>query len=164
MLILLSFVWGASFILMKRGLESFSEIQVGSIRILVASVFLLPLLLKRLKKFSKKDIASLLVVGFLGNLIPAWLFAKAQTHVNSALAGMLNTSFPIIALIIGTLFFGMKTEKHKIFGIILGLLGSIGIVLADTNDLSGNNNIYALFILIAVILYASLDSLNNPLK
>jgi drug/metabolite transporter (DMT)-like permease len=148
------FCMGTSFILMKRGLESFSEIQVGSIRIFVASLTLMPFIFKRLKKVKKKDLIWLALVGFFGNLIPAWLFAKAQTQVNSALAGMLNTTFPIIALIIGTAFFGMKTPRHKIIGIIVGLGGSIGIVLSDTNDLTGTNNIFALFVIGAVIMYA----------
>ena len=154
LLILIAFVWGTSFILMKRGLESYNEIQVGSIRIFFASIFLIPLLFSRLKKFKRKDIKAILIVGFLGNLIPAVLFAKAQTEVNSSLAGMLNTSFPLIVLIIGSLFFGMKTERHKIAGIITGLIGALGIVLADTSNLSGSNNLYALFILSAIIFYA----------
>ena len=104
LLIFVSFVWGASFILMKKGLESFTAMQVGAIRIFIASIVLLPLLIGRLKKFNRKHIKSLLIVGFLGNFIPALLFAKAQTNVSSSLAGMLNTSFPIVALIIGTLF------------------------------------------------------------
>jgi len=164
-LIALAFVWGTSFILMKRGLESFNEIQVGSIRIFVAFLFLWPLLIKRLKKLKRRDLPWLAVVGFLGNLIPAWLFAKAQTQVNSALAGMLNTLFPILALVIGTAFFGMKTDKGKLFGVLLGLIGSIGIVLSDTNDLTGEHNIYALFILVAVIFYSiSINVIKYKLK
>jgi drug/metabolite transporter (DMT)-like permease len=48
----------------------------------------------------------------------------------------------------------MKTPRHKIIGIIVGLGGSIGIVLSDTNDLTGTNNIFALFVIGAVIMYA----------
>ena len=154
LLIFIAFVWGTSFILMKRGLESYNEMQVGSLRIFFASIFLLPLLISRLKKFKRKDLKNILIVGFIGNLIPAVLFAKAQTEVNSSLAGMLNTCFPIVALIIGSLFFGLKAERHKIVGIVIGLIGSVGIVIADTSDLSGGNNLYALFILLAVIFYA----------
>ncbi len=154
LLIFVSFVWGLSFILMKRGLESYNEMQVGSLRIFFASIFLLPLLFKRLKKFKRKDLKYILIIGFIGNLFPAILFAKAQTEVNSSLAGMLNTSFPIVALIIGSLFFGLKAKRHRIAGIILGLIGSVGIVIAGASDLLDSNNLYALFVLLAVILYA----------
>ncbi len=153
LLIFVSFVWGASFILMKRGLESYSPLQLGSLRIFFAFLFLLPLLFKRLKKFNKKQLKPLLVVSIIGNLIPALLFALAQTQVSSSMAGMLNTMFPILALIIGALFYGAKTQKHRILGIAIGLLGTIGIVLSGDSDFIGDNR-YSLYIILAVIFYA----------
>ncbi|MCF6365938.1 MAG: DMT family transporter [Bacteroidales bacterium] len=153
LLLFVSFIWGASFILMKRSLESFSSIQVGTLRIFFAFLFLLPLFIKRFKKFPKKHIKSLLIVAFIGNLLPAILFALAQTEISSSLSGMLNTMFPIIALIIGALFYGIKTEKHRILGIVIGLLGTIGIVLSGDSDFTGNNN-YSLYIFLAVVFYA----------
>ncbi len=154
LLIFVSFIWGASFILMKRGLESFSPVQVGSLRIFFASLFLIPFLFKRLKKFKKKDLKSLLIVAFIGNLFPALLFAKAQTQVSSSMAAMLNTLFPIIALITGSLFYGLKTERHKILGTLIGFAGAVGLVLGDNLNFSGENNFYSLYILAAIIFYA----------
>ena len=138
---------------MKRGLESYSPMQLGTLRIFFAFLFLLPLLFKRLKKFTKKQIKPLLIVAFIGNLLPATLFALAQTEVSSSMAGMLNTMFPIIALILSALFYGAKTEKHRILGITIGLLGTIGIVLSGDSDFAGDNR-YSLYILLAVIFYA----------
>jgi len=43
-LIVLSVVWGSSFILMKRGMEVFSSDEVGGLRIAIAFIFLLPLI------------------------------------------------------------------------------------------------------------------------
>ncbi len=138
---------------MKRGLESYSAMQLGTMRIFFAFLFLLPLLFKRLKKFTKKQIKPLLIVAFIGNLLPATLFALAQTEVSSSMAGMLNTMFPIIALIIGALFYGAKTEKHRILGITIGLIGTIGIVLSGDSDFAGDNR-YSLYIFLAVVFYA----------
>ncbi len=154
LLIFISFIWGASFILMKRGLESFNEFQLGTLRIFFASIFLLPLLFRRLKKIKKKYIKGILIIGFIGNLFPALLFAIAQTQINSSLAGMLNTGFPIFTLIIGSLFFGLKAEKNKILGVVLGLIGSVGIVLFSTSDFREGNIYYAFFIILAMIFYA----------
>ncbi len=139
---------------MKRGLESFNEFQLGTLRIFFASIFLLPLLFRRLKKFKKKYIKGILIIGFIGNLFPALLFAIAQTQINSSLAGMLNTGFPIFTLIIGSLFFGLKAEKNKILGVVLGLIGSVGIVLFSSSDFSEGNIYYAFFIILAMIFYA----------
>ncbi len=164
MLIFISFIWGASFILMKRGLNAFTPMQVGTLRIFFASLFLIPFLIKRLKKFKKKDLQSLLIVGFIGNLFPALLFAKAQTQVSSSLAAMLNTLFPIIALIIGSLFYGLKTERNKILGTLIGLIGAVGLVLGENFDFSGTNNLFSLYIILAIVFYAiSLNQLKYKL-
>lgn len=154
MLFFVSFVWGASFILMKKGLEVYSPVQVGSLRILFASLFLLPFLFKRLKKFKKKNLKSLLIIAFIGNFFPALLFAKAQTQVNSSLAAMLNTLFPIIALIVGSIFYGLKTERNKIFGLIIGFIGAAGLVFGDNLDFSDKNNLFSLYIILAILFYA----------
>ncbi len=154
LLLFVSFVWGASFILMKRGLESFSPIQLGTMRIFFAFLFLLPLFFKRIKKLKKEYIKPLIFVSILGNLIPAILFALAQTKVSSSMAGMLNTMFPLIALIIGTIFYKTKTEKHRIFGIFVGLVGTIGIIFSNGFSLSNDGVLFSGFIVIATIFYA----------
>ena len=146
LLLFVSFVWGASFILMKRGLESYSPLQLGTLRIFFAFLFLLPLFFKRIKKFKKKQIKPLLIVAIIGNFFPAILFALAQTKVSSSMAGMLNTMFPLIALIIGTIFYGVKTEKHRIFGIFVGLLGTIGIIFSNGVSISNNSILFSGFI------------------
>ena len=46
LLIILSVVWGSSFILMKRGLDAFSSDEVAALRISIAFLFLAPFLIK----------------------------------------------------------------------------------------------------------------------
>src|SRR5687767_2369472 len=91
MLIGLALIWGSSFILMKRGLESFSSYQVAALRIFLAFLFLIPFMFKYLKRDMFIHWKAFLAVGLLGNFIPAFLFTKAQTGINSSLAGMLNS-------------------------------------------------------------------------
>src|SRR6056300_1713815 len=127
-ILLLAFVWGSSFILMKIGLKSFSSDQVAAIRILLASTVLLPVAIRNLKSLSRKDLPSLLVAGFIGTFIPAFLFTKAQTRIDSALAGMLNSLTPVFALIIGLVFTKTKTNWKQILGLILGFAGAVGLI------------------------------------
>src|SRR5688572_19976691 len=89
-LISLALVWGSSFILMKRGLEGFSSDEVAALRISLEFLFLLPLQLKHYRIDLKKYLFDILVMGIFGNLIPAFLFAMAETAISSSLAGMLN--------------------------------------------------------------------------
>ena len=81
-LMILAFIWGSSFILMKMGLKSFSPEQAGALRIVFASLVLLPISLKQLKNFKRKDLKSLLIVGFIGSFFPAFLFIKEASNMH----------------------------------------------------------------------------------
>ena len=153
-LMLLAFVWGSSFILMKIGLKSFSPDQAGALRILLASLVLLPLSLRNLKSLQKKDLRSLLIAGFIGSFFPAFLFMKAETQINSSLAGMLNSLTPVFTLLVGLLFHKTQIRWMQIAGLALGLLGATGLILAGEGFHLGTVNSYAFYIVLATFFYA----------
>jgi drug/metabolite transporter (DMT)-like permease len=146
---LLSLIWGTSYILMKKGLESFSIFQIGSLRIIITAVCLLPIAIRNLPKISRTNIFSILIVGFFGSGIPAFLFPLAQTRIDSSLAGMLNTLSPVFTLLIGILFYRQKVIKFQAAGVFLGLLGAAGLLYSE----SFSFNFYGLFVVLATILY-----------
>ncbi len=152
-LLLLAFVWGSSFILMKIGLKSFTSEQAAGIRMFMASVVLLPYSIKNLKFLQRKDLVSLLVAGFIGSFIPAFLFTKAQTQIDSALAGMLNSMTPIFTLVIGMIFYKTKLKWLQVSGLVLGLFGAIGLITSGQDLSFGNINSYALLIVLATVFY-----------
>jgi drug/metabolite transporter (DMT)-like permease len=148
-------VWGSSFILIKRSLEYFSAIEVGLLRVVVAFLFLLPSALIRLKKIDKKHRNYLIISGIIGSLIPAFMFAIAQTQINSYLAGTLNSLTPLFTLLIGLLFFKIKASWYNAIGVFIGLFGAVGLIYASSGNLGFANNIkYSSLILIAAICYA----------
>lgn len=153
-LLILAFIWGSSFILMKTGLKSFSSEQVAGIRILLASLVLLPFSIKNLKFLKKEDVKSLLIVGFLGSFIPAFLFTKAQTQIDSSLAGMLNSLSPVFTLIIGMLLYKTNFKSLQVLGIVIGLIGALGLIVSGDGLSIGNVNTYTLLIVLATIFYA----------
>ncbi|MCD6345788.1 MAG: DMT family transporter [Bacteroidales bacterium] len=154
-LLLLAFIWGSSFILMKIGLKSFNSYQAAALRIFFASSVIIPLAIKNIKKLKRSDLKSILFVGFIGSFFPAFLFTKAQTQIDSAMAGMLNSLTPVFTLIIGIIFLKNKTGWSQITGLCLGLLGALGLI-SNGADLSwGKINSYALLIVLATIFYAS---------
>ncbi|MDR6159368.1 drug/metabolite transporter (DMT)-like permease [Chryseobacterium sp. SLBN-27] len=53
LLILLSVIWGSSFILIKKSLEHFSPYQVGALRVLIAGIILMPIAISKYKLFPK---------------------------------------------------------------------------------------------------------------
>ena len=153
-LMILAFIWGSSFILMKIGLKSFSSDQAAAIRILLASLVLLPISLKQLKMLRRKDMPSLLIAGFIGSLFPAFLFMKAETRIDSSLAGMLNSLTPVFTLIVGMLFHQTAFRWKQAAGLSLGLAGATGLILAGEGFHLGTVNGYAMYIVLATCFYA----------
>ncbi len=144
-LVLLSLVWGSSFILMKRGMFDkatgdaiFSSNQVGAMRMLFASSALLPIGLRSLKIISSFKIGlSLAVVSLAGSFIPAFLFTYAETGISSGYAGMLNSTTPIFTLLLGAILFNQKLISNQVLGVIIGTVGIVilvnGVTVVDTS-------------------------------
>ena len=124
-LIFLSFIWGSSFILMKKGLVAYNNYQVAALRIFFSFIILLPLSLRNLRRVTGKTLKPLLIVGFLGIAIPALLFTTAQTYIDSSLAGMLNSMTPFFTLLAGLIFYKTKIRIYRIAGVLIGLIGAI---------------------------------------
>ena len=147
-LILLSLIWGTSYILMKKGLESFSPLQVGALRIVITFICLLPVALKHFNHLNKTNILSVIIIGLFGSVIPAFLFPLAETKISSSLAGMLNSMSPVFTLLFGITIYKRKLIKTQIAGVFLGLLGATGLLYTG----SFTFNIFGLFVVLATIL------------
>ncbi len=153
-LIILALIWGSSFILIKKGLVHLSPQEVGSLRIVAASLFLAPVALLRLKRVKFRDWKYLVSLGFLGSLVPSFLFATAQTVLPSSLTGVLNALTPISTILVGILFYGQK-HKFRVFnGIAIGFVGT-AILITGGEGGTFTFNAYALLIVLATIFYAT---------
>jgi drug/metabolite transporter (DMT)-like permease len=153
-LLALAFIWGSSFILMKRGLVAFNATQVGTFRIFLAYLVLLPVALKHLKDLQWKIVLPLLAVGALGNLIPAVLFSTAQTVISSSFSGMLNSLTPLFTLLLGISIFGLKTKWFNVVGVFIGFVGALLLLSSKGKlDFTANTLIYAMLPVIATVGY-----------
>lgn len=172
MLVLLAGIWGSSFILMKRGMETpdeqpiFSDVQVGALRMFIAGLVMLPFGLMSLKLItSRKQVLSLLVVGFSGNFIPAFLFTFAETQLSSGLAGMLNSLTPIFTLIIGTLIFRQQLRARQTFGLLLAFAGITLLVVVSSSFASKGEWYHIGALVLATFCYGlSLNTIKHTLS
>ena len=153
LLLILALIWGSSFILIKRGLDVFSAGEVGAIRILSASLFLLPFALRSHRGISNRQWMFLFSVGMFGSFLPAFLFAKAQTHLPSSVAGILNALTPLFTMILGALFFHQKINSKTAIGLVTGFLGTVALILAGSGGDLSSINYYGLYIVLATIFY-----------
>lgn len=148
-LVLLALTWGSSYFLMSEGLKSFTPIQIAGFRVFITWLCFLPIAIRNLKYITRKNIKSFLIIGFLGNAIPNFLFPIAQTRIESSLAGMLNSLSPVFTLIVGALFYSRRIKPLQAAGVALGLLGALGLLYQG----SLNFNFYGLFVILATLLY-----------
>ena len=148
-LALLSLIWGTSYILMKKGLESFSSLQVGSLRILITFLCLLPIALKNIRKLNRSNILSIFLIGLMGSAIPAFLFPLAETKISSSLAGMLNALSPVFTLLLGIFVYKRQVIKTQVAGILLGLIGAAGLLYNGSLTI----NYYGLYVVLATLMY-----------
>jgi len=147
-------VWGSSFILIKKSLLYVSGTEVGILRVTLTFLFLSPIAIKKSFQVSRKMAIYLIISGLVGSLIPALMFAIAQTEIDSGLAGTLNALTPLSTLILGILFFKIVTRWYNIFGVLIGLAGAIGLIYASSDQAFIFNLKYASLIVIATICYA----------
>tara|TARA_B100001250_G_scaffold395632_1_gene400751 strand:- start:426 stop:1301 length:876 start_codon:yes stop_codon:yes gene_type:complete len=162
-LLILSIIWGSSFILMKKSLISFNYLEVAFFRLIIAFFVLSPFAISSFKQMKKIYILPILIVSIIGTVIPAILFALAQIYLDSANTGMLNALTPIFTFIIGIGFFQKKWNYTAIIGIIIGLLGSY--ILLLPSNLNIINTKYSLVVIIATICYAiSINTIKDKLR
>jgi drug/metabolite transporter (DMT)-like permease len=153
-LILLSIIWGSSFILIKKGLVGLTDYQVGASRIVLTSIFLFSIGFKSVKQIKKKHWVWIALSGFVSSFFPPFLFAMAQKHIDSSIASILNSFTPLATVIIGVVLFKIFSSKRQIWGVFIGLIGTVFLILAGS-DLNQNQNYwYSLLIIIATLGYA----------
>ena len=153
-LVLLAIIWGSSFILIKKGLVNLTPFQLGSLRIIFAALFLLSIGFKTLPKIPSSQWKYIALTALFGTFIPAFLFSIAQKHISSSVSSILNSLTPLNTLVIGVLFFGLSFKRAQIFGVFIGLAGSLILILNGAANHPEQNYYYAVLIIIASICYA----------
>ena len=154
----LSLIWGTSFILMKKGLLVFSALELGACRVSVAALLLLPFAVGEARRIDPSRVKWLALSGTVGTLIPAFLFAYAETRLASGLAGVLNALTAAFALLMGAWLFGQRLTGARVLGIALGLLGTVVLMLlGGSGEVAGprgaGNAWYGLYIVAATLGY-----------
>jgi len=161
----LSLIWGSSFILMKRGLLAFDFIQVGSLRVLLSTLVVLPIAWFKKNEITKKNILPIFGVGLLGSGIPPFLYALALTEIGGALAGILNTLTPLFTFLIGVVIFGSLFKVQKLIGVMIGLAGALVILIIGSQLQSDGNPVYGIFAILSTVCYAfSINIIQKYLK
>jgi len=151
----LGLVWGCSFIFIKLGLEFLTPFGVAFVRCALGAITLL-IVVKLMKIDLPKEKSTwykLWVVAMLLNVVPGILFAYAEMHVTSVLAGIINATTPLATLIVMLIAFREeKLKAEQVFGLLLGGLG-VMVVLGIWQGIGDNQLTGVIALLIAVTCY-----------
>jgi len=154
-LFLLALTWGSSFILIKKGLLGLSPLQLGSLRTVMSSLFIFIIGYKSLKTIQNHQWKWIVITGFLGTFFPSFLFAFAETEVDSGVVSILNSLVPLNTILIGLAVFKITSTKTQVFGVILGFIGASMLIFNSMELHPDQNYLYAGFVVLATVMYAS---------
>ncbi len=153
--IALGTVWGCSFIFIKQGLEFLTPFGVAFGRCALGALSLIIVLKVRRQKYprARSTWLKLWIVSMLLNVFPGILFAYAEVHVTSILAGIINATTPLMTLIVMlTVFREEKVLPHQVIGLIVGAIGVLS-VLGIWRGVGHNSWVAILALLAAVTCY-----------
>ena len=152
-LVILSLIWGSSYILIKKGLTGLTPIQLGSLRVIVTTLLIAPIGYQKIKHIPKEKMKWVAFSAFVGSFFPAYLFAFAETEISSSVTAVMVSLTPLFTLLISVIIFGEELLKKQVLGVFIGFTGII--VLVNNELISSSFNIlYVMFIVLAAICYA----------
>lgn len=154
LLIILSVIWGSSYILIKKGLLVYTPLQVGTMRITFGFLVLLPAAVLKIFRLPGRKLFVLLIIGIIGNILPYILFAYSQTVLPSSVTGILNALTPIFTMLIAVFIFKYKIKNMQIIGMLLGFLGVMSLAFVDESGVFGSFNIYVMLVVLATLCYS----------
>ena len=150
----LSIIWGSSYILIKKGLVGLTPLQLGSTRIVMTTVILMIFGWKQLRKIPKEAWKWIILTGFFGTFFPSYLFAFAETVIESSVAAVLNGMTPLFTLILGLMFFNSSFKWMKIVGVLVGFGGTLVLVSNEFTMRSGLSSWFAFLVMAATLCYS----------
>ncbi|EPC02663.1 hypothetical protein L861_09980 [Litchfieldella anticariensis FP35 = DSM 16096] len=123
-LILLSTLWGMSFIFMRVAVPEFGPIPLILVRMGVGSLLLIPLLLSlRYLKLVWENKGGLLLLGLTNHVLPFTLLALATTRLEAGFTSLINATTPIFTALLGAMFFTTPVQRQQYVGLAMAFFG-----------------------------------------
>lgn len=155
-------IWGASFLLIKVGLEAFHPGLITWARVGLGAAALMAVPGAR-RRIERRDLGRLVQLSIIWVGIPFTLFPLAEEHINSAVTGLLNGATPFFAVIFGALMFGRVIGRAQRWGILTGF-GGIALVSIGSSAQGGTAVVGVLMVLGATLCYGYATNLAGPLQ
>ncbi|MGB4063097.1 MAG: DMT family transporter [Azonexus sp.] len=123
-LLLLSAIWGASFLFMRIGAPVLGPLLLIFARVGLAALFLLMMSFYLRKSLdAPHHWKQYLMLGLFNSALPFFLFAYAAQTVSASLLSILNATAPIWAAAIGAVWLRSRLSPKAFLGMLLGVSG-----------------------------------------
>ncbi|MCB0855654.1 MAG: DMT family transporter, partial [Bacteroidetes bacterium] len=142
-IISLTLIWGSTFIMLKKALTVYSPEQVFAGRMMIAALALAYWSIPALRRIERRYWLPLVGFALISNFVVTLLYATAQTRIDSAVNGILNTLTPLMTLLVGVIFYKQRMRTLQGLGLILGLIGTLVLVVKAQNGEIGVINWFA---------------------
>jgi drug/metabolite transporter (DMT)-like permease len=155
LLLLLSAIWGASYLFIKIGVRDLSPAMVAFLRVALAALVLVPVALAQGALRGIRDARGWLVlVGAVQVAAPFLLISAGEEEISSALAGILVASAPLFtALLAIWVDHEERSQGLRLVGVAVGFVGVALLLGVDLGD-TGAELIGGLFVVVASLGYA----------
>jgi drug/metabolite transporter (DMT)-like permease len=123
-LIVLAALWGASFLFMRMGAGAFGAVALAAVRVVGASLFLLPLLVWRAEMSAlRRHWKPIFIVGLTNSALPFICFGYAALSISAGLSSIFNATTPLFGACVAWLWLGDKLNRPRIVGLLIGFGG-----------------------------------------
>jgi drug/metabolite transporter (DMT)-like permease len=133
LLLALSAIWGASYLLIKIALRDLSPELVAFTRIALAALLLLPIAASRHALAPLRGrVGTLTVLGAIQVAGPFLLIAAGERSISSSLAGILVATTPILTALLALRFdHEERSEGTRLVGVGIGIAGVVALFGLD---------------------------------
>ncbi|HJM75880.1 MAG TPA: DMT family transporter [Dehalococcoidia bacterium] len=155
-LLVLSLIWGASFMFIKVMLEEIGPVAVAWLRLGGGSLLLLIVAAPRLRSLSVKRLGDLLVLGAFSSAIPFMLIPWGEERIDSSLAAILNAAMPLFVVPLAHIaLVDEPMTRLRTAGIALGFAGVVVVIGPDLLDIAKSSTQGQLAVVLASASYAA---------
>ncbi len=128
-LLLLSAIWGGSFLFIRIAAPVLGPVVLIALRVLIAGIaLLLYSIFTRQKLELRKRWLHYLVIGIINSAIPFTLIATTELYLTAGFAAILNATTPLFGAIVAAIWIKEVLTARKVIGLLLGLVG-VGVLV-----------------------------------
>ncbi len=155
--------WGMSFFLIRESLNLLDPFGVAFARAAVAAGILAAIPASR-TRIPWRNHGPIVLLAIVWMALPMTLFAVAEQHLDSAIAGVVNGSAPLFTAIVAAILHHRLPRTIVVFGLLAGFSGVLLVCLSSLDGGGANSSTSVALVLVAVALYGIAFNIAGPLQ